>query len=251
MQIIMREEALRTGSKTYYEGSPCLQGHEAVRRTDNRNCTKCVRLWKLEYRRKNPGESARYRSKNREALLAREAVNRELKREPERERFRKFRAENRKRLNLKAAERRKNNPKQFHEREKRRRLADPEQFRQQRRRYHAKNREKILKRKSVYWKKNREKWRLYRANRRARACGDVRDKLTEDDIAAMLASQKHRCVYCKANLKLKKWHIDHIEPISRGGTNSKNNLQILCAPCNLSKHAKDPVEFAQSMGMLL
>jgi hypothetical protein len=34
-------------------------------------------------------------------------------------------------------------------------------------------------------------------------------------------------------------------------TNDKYNLQLLCAPCNLSKRAKDPIEFNQSLGLLL
>lgn len=33
------------------------------------------------------------------------------------------------------------------------------------------------------------------------------------------------------------YHVDHVEPISRGGTNAPENLQILCAPCNLAKGA--------------
>lgn len=33
-------------------------------------------------------------------------------------------------------------------------------------------------------------------------------------------------------------HIDHIVPVSRGGQNNKENLQLLCVSCNTSKGAK-------------
>lgn len=34
------------------------------------------------------------------------------------------------------------------------------------------------------------------------------------------------------------YHIDHIKPISKGGTNEKTNLQLTCEPCNLAKGGK-------------
>lgn len=37
--------------------------------------------------------------------------------------------------------------------------------------------------------------------------------------------------------------IDHIHPITKGGTNDPTNLLALCAPCNGRKYNKDPFEF--------
>lgn len=48
------------------------------------------------------------------------------------------------------------------------------------------------------------------------------------------------CAYCKGQLLYNEtWHIDHIKPISKGGTNDLTNLVLSCARCNLEKSAKE------------
>lgn len=45
-----------------------------------------------------------------------------------------------------------------------------------------------------------------------------------------------RCCACAT--KAGPFHLDHIYPWSKGGPNSLDNLQVLCAPCNLAKAAR-------------
>ena len=45
------------------------------------------------------------------------------------------------------------------------------------------------------------------------------------------------CEKCERECE-NKYHIDHIVPISKDGNNDYNNLQILCAKCNLEKHTE-------------
>lgn len=72
---------------------------------------------------------------------------------------------------------------------------------------------------------------------------------TAKDIKYLAKSQRGLCTVCREPFG--KYHVDHIVPLSRGGTNDKHNIQLLCASCNIKKHAKDPIEFMQSRGYLL
>ena len=46
---------------------------------------------------------------------------------------------------------------------------------------------------------------------------------------------EHKCVYCGSDENLT---IDHIHPVSKGGSNNVKNLQILCRDCNNEKADK-------------
>ncbi len=73
-------------------------------------------------------------------------------------------------------------------------------------------------------------------------------------IQTKLKKQRHRCYYCMAEfVKQKqkyKYHIEHVIPLSRGGTNDIDNIVLSCPLCNLKKGNKLPHEFAEG-GRLL
>jgi 5-methylcytosine-specific restriction endonuclease McrA len=60
------------------------------------------------------------------------------------------------------------------------------------------------------------------------------------DIITIFESQNHTCLACKQQKPLT---IDHIIPISRGGTNWPSNLQGLCQSCNSRKSDRTWNEF--------
>lgn len=77
---------------------------------------------------------------------------------------------------------------------------------------------------------------------------------TAKDVSHIFESQRGKCTGCQSNLKKSgndKFHVDHIMPLSRGGSNDKYNLQLLCPLCNMRKHAKHPIDWAQENGKLL
>ena len=111
----------------------------------------------------------------------------------------------------------------------------------------AENPERAAKRKT-YMKDNAERYRIHNQNRRAKRTGN-QGTHTKEDVAAILVAQRGRCAYCREPIK--KWHVDHIKPILMGGSNGRSNLQLTCASCNLRKSWKDPIAFAQEMGLLV
>lgn len=61
--------------------------------------------------------------------------------------------------------------------------------------------------------------------------------------ASLLTIQEHRCAGCGAKITEEETEVDHIRPLSRGGTNRPDNLQALCAYCNRSKGTKTMAEW--------
>lgn len=218
-----------------------------------------------EERKARRRESARkYREANREKVLeaCREAMANKRKdpafREKEKaykqtecykEQQRQYRAENRERLQAKALEWR---------------AANLERFREYQRAYQASNRHRVIE-KSRTWrlenadraKEYARRWRaqnldrhaLKEQRRRARIRGNGGD-LSPDIYKRLLVLQKGKCAVCKSDLSKVRPHLDHIMPISLGGLNTDNNVQLLCPPCNLRKHAKHPIDFMQERGFL-
>ena len=111
------------------------------------------------------------------------------------------------------------------------------------------NKEKFLEYQTEYHKKNPEIKKARDRNRRARK-RNAEGSHTAADIQRLLVLQKNKCAVCHTSIA-NGYHVDHVMPLALGGGNGKDNLQLLCPPCNLSKNAQHPVDFMQQRGMLL
>jgi hypothetical protein len=64
---------------------------------------------------------------------------------------------------------------------------------------------------------------------------------------AVYARDGFACVYCGRKDKLQ---LDHVEAVSRGGTDEAENLVTACKYCNASKGTKTPQQWEQSRAVI-
>lgn len=203
-------------NQMYYIGSICKRGHDGVRYSKTNHCVKCT-LFRISTK-----EMIEYKKQYRRSKHGKDVANLYNKlyyqnnRENEITRSKKYQKEH------------------------------PEKAKAQRQKHNKRIKAAILE-----WRKNNpHKCREHERNRRARILNAPGDH-THDQVSELLIAQDYKCVNCKCCLKTNKKHLDHIIPLSLGGGNDIKNLQWLCAKCNMSKHTKDPIEWAQQNGRLL
>lgn len=73
---------------------------------------------------------------------------------------------------------------------------------------------------------------------------DEADYYTDPDRRlVVLERDKRKCVYCLIEISEDTFVIDHLIPVSKGGTNRKFNLVASCEACNQRKQDQDPILF--------
>jgi 5-methylcytosine-specific restriction endonuclease McrA len=80
---------------------------------------------------------------------------------------------------------------------------------------------------------------LLNANKRRAKLAQSPGNFTAADVARRCVEQKGLCALCGIPLTA-DFHVDHIIPISRGGSNDASNIQIAHPFCNRSKGARLP-----------
>lgn len=93
-----------------------------------------------------------------------------------------------------------------------------------------------------YRRNNLDKYRIWAMHRRARVA-NAAGEFTADDVEAQLSEQSGLCFWCYEIMPLGKHTIDHLIPLSRGGSNWPSNLVCACHSCNSQKGAKTPDEY--------
>jgi 5-methylcytosine-specific restriction endonuclease McrA len=107
--------------------------------------------------------------------------------------------------------------------------------------YREANKEYIAAKIKEWVAQNGDRVRVHRKNRRARKMG-AEGNYAPADVSLLWESQNGKCVGCGSSLE-RSCTVDHILPLSRGGSNWPNNLQLLCKPCNSRKGTKTMEEW--------
>lgn len=229
-KIILRQEARTLNLDRYFTGRPCKRGHVDERYTSKATCVGCSREQVERWVAENPDGRKKIRQKwaraNKDYHIRKSREWLVENRERARETLRKYRRANREKVN-----------------------SFPSASSANKLKYRLINREK----QSAYHKQWRaENPEIVKANHNKRralvrgTCGSY----NASDIKWIFKAQKGKCAYCRCKVG-GSYHVDHIVPLVSGGTNDRRNIQITCARCNLRKGRKDPINFAQSQGMLL
>lgn len=251
--IITRAEAMAAGLARYYTGKPCKHGHIELRNVKSGVCMECSRRFAESYAERNPhvGQAARaaYAARNPEKLKMRAAAYRIKNPEKRKETQAKYRSANREKVSAVNAAYRTNNAEKIKESSAVYRETNSEKVKKAKAAYKERNLEKVNASKTAWAKANPDKRAAFCRNRKALK-RTAEGSHTAEDIKRIYKAQNGKCACCKTKVG-KKYHVDHVIPLARGGSNWASNLQVLCPNCNVRKQAKDPITFMQSLGMLL
>lgn len=154
-----------------------------------------------------------------------------------------------------------NNPERKRELNRQWQQANPEKYKLSNQKWAEKNPEKI-RAKSRRWyaahtdicRKKSKQWRVANPSKvilqkhRRRALKQGVDSSSSFDEQAQLKRQHGKCYYCQT--KLTEYHIDHVVPLSRGGSDHPDNKVLACPSCNLHKYNRLPHEWSKG-GRLL
>lgn len=216
----------------------CKHCKQDTARNKSGECKLCVKARNAAYRAANPDKEkarkAAWRSANRERIKSYGATYHAANRATENAASATWRAENPGKQAASTAAWAK---------------ANPEKVKAARANWCANNQEKAIAASRAWHKANPDARRIYEQNRLARK-RENGGTLSQGLMEKLFAQQKGKCVCCKQPLG-DDYHLDHINPLSLGGANTDDNIQLLRQKCNNQKSNKDPILFMQSRGFLL
>lgn len=190
--------------------------------------------------------SKEYRNKNIDSIRDREKKYSKEHREDRILYLKKYRVKNKELISFKKSEKYKETIKNNPDYNKEKHLRYKDSHNEYCKKWYAKNKEKS--------RENKRKWAKTENGKICRKRNVMRRRkestITKSQLKELKQKSNNKCYWCGCNIK-NEYHFDHYVPLAKGGTNCIENLVLSCPPCNLNKKAKDPHEFAMSLGRLL
>jgi len=109
--------------------------------------------------------------------------------------------------------------------------------------WRATHREEMATTRAAYRASHPDARKTHKHRRRARIAG-ASGSYTIADWTDKLAEFNGRCAYCTVEGKMT---VDHVIPISRGGSNGIDNIVPACGTCNYRKGTKTAAEFLRQI----
>lgn len=257
-QCVTRKQAKQLGFVKYTSGRVCPNGHDSPRYTSTGMCCACLAKHteskRAEYLKRQREKRAEHRRLN--PLPQKNKSARQVAKESGQVSFlgsacKKCGSNVRYSCNsqcVKCTFAQQSDP----ERKKSKKdwaIKNKERIADQRALAYEKNRDLLILKAKEWVAKNKDKRKTiansYKARRRAQELsGD-----TTSDIHDWERKAQKKCYWCGSDCQ-KNYHVDHYEPLAKGGKHEIANLVIACAGCNLKKNAKDPYKFAGLFGRL-
>ena len=235
--IIRRGVAKSLGLRLYSTGVPCDRGHDGPRNVCNGTCIICnktanakwrcdnadrkkqlARQWYLANTETTKTRAKLYRSENQEHYKAIEKIHRKKNYDKRIAYGRAYYLANSVQIGVRS------------------RLKYPEVAAAQKA-YRAERVDHYRELQRIWIREHPEANRVRRQNRRARIAKNG-GKHSPADLHLILEEQGYRCV-CGIDLTFSSSSTDHVIPITKGGHNGADNIQLLCCSCNSRKQARD------------
>lgn len=215
--------------------APCKVCGRLAASDYRRENKEAIREKDRKYREEHPGKRAEsdraWRENNRQAKAEYDRWYQQNNREALAEHYRRYRQENKEKIA---------------EYGRRYREKNKEVLAVRKRRYELENREAQRESARLWRSKNRDKVNAADRRRRARIRGGRCEVYDGSDVQEIWESQQGCCLYCGTPL-FGSYEIEHMTPLSRGGSDTLDNLCLSCQPCNRWKYTKTADEFLETL----